>query len=83
VRRSCGRKSTKRSTQEKETTWVRWQDVCETCLSYDYPDHPHACKHCKASGITEGMLCMLTRDDQEGEPHDFECSNYRPKHVVN
>lgn len=58
---------------------LRWQDVCPTCLKYDHPDHPPECECCKGDGITEGILCELTRMDQESDPDDFKCDAYQRK----
>ena len=58
---------------------VTWQDVCPTCLKYDHPEHPSECECCKENGITESILCELTRMDQENDPDDFKCDAYQQR----
>ena len=59
-----------------------WKDVCPSCVKFDYPDHPTGCPHCLKLGITEDILCALTREDQEDDPNDFQCGSYKPKQPV-
>lgn len=61
---------------------IRWQDICPTCLKYDYPNHPPECEHCRKYGISEEILCELTRMDQEDDPDDFQCGAYQPRHPI-
>ncbi|MFH0799510.1 MAG: plasmid pRiA4b ORF-3 family protein [Pseudomonadota bacterium] len=56
-----------------------WKDVCPTCVKYEYSDHAPDCPHCRKLGVTEDLLCMLTRDDQENDPGSFQCGSYQPK----
>ncbi len=58
---------------------VGWQEVCPTCLKYDNLDRLPECEHCKENGVTEGILCELTRMDQENDPDDFQCGAYQRK----
>jgi hypothetical protein len=58
---------------------IRWQDICPTCLKYDHPNDSPDCECCKKSGITEGILCELTRMDQENDPDGFRCEAYQRK----
>lgn len=61
---------------------LRWQDICPSCIKYDYPDHQPECKHCQERGITESILCSLTRMDQEEDQEDFRCDAFQAKHLV-
>ena len=58
---------------------IGWRDVCPTCTKYDHPDHQPDCEHCREAGVTEDVLCQLTRMDQEEDPTDFQCDAYAPK----
>ena len=41
---------------------------------------PSLCVTCKKDGAggEEDMLCILNRNDQQGEPGEFECGAYEP-----
>ena len=72
----------KNTENPRKSKRIRWQEICPTCLKYDYPNHPPECKYCKENGITEGILCDLTRMDQEDDPNDFQCGAYQPKNSL-
>ena len=61
---------------------IGWQEICPSCVKYDFPDHPPDCKDCRENGVTEGILCELTWMDQEDDPNDFQCGAYQPKHPL-
>lgn len=63
----------------KKKKKIGWQDVCPTCVKYDHHDHTPDCEHCRDFGVTERIICDLTRDDQEDDPGDFQCDAYQPK----
>jgi len=58
---------------------IRWQEICPTCLKYDHPYRPPECECCKENDIPEGILCELTRMDQENDMDDFKCDAYQQK----
>ena len=70
---------TKKVPNPKLDKRIRWQEVCPTCLRYDRPNHPPECECCKENDITEGILCELTRMDQENDTDDFRCDAYQRK----
>ncbi|OGP73516.1 MAG: hypothetical protein A2V86_04555 [Deltaproteobacteria bacterium RBG_16_49_23] len=70
---------TKKAINPKLDRRIRWQEVCSTCLKYDHPDHTPECECCQKSGITEGILCKLTRMDQGNDLDDFKCDAYQRK----
>ena len=72
----------KRPKNAKGPNKINWQEICPTCLSYDHPDQFPECEHCGKNGITEGILCELTRMDQEDDLNDFQCGAYQPKYPV-
>ncbi len=69
----------------RRTGWSRnhgrigWQLICPTCVKYEHPDHSPDCDLCRQYGVTENILCTLTRMDQEDDPDDFRCDGYEPK----
>ena len=73
---------TKNRKNAKTPKRIRWEEFCPTCLKYDHPDQSPECEHCRENGITEGILCELTRMDQEDDPNDFQCGAYEPKYPM-
>jgi hypothetical protein len=65
--------------QLKDHVKIGWQFICPTCVKYEYPDHLPDCDFCRLHGVTENILCKLTRMDQEECPDDFRCDAYEPK----
>jgi len=70
----------RRRVQSRKYKKVTWQDICPTCVKYDHPAHSQNCDLCRQFGVTEDILCTLNRMDQEGDPGDFQCDAYQPKH---
>lgn len=72
-------KNTQHSSLHKR---IGWKEVCPTCLKFCNSDRFPEFEHCRENGITEGILCELTRMDQEDDPDDFQCGAYQPKHPL-
>ncbi len=58
---------------------IGWQFICPTCVKYEHHDHSPDCEICRQHGVTENILCALTRMDQEDDLGDFRCGAYEPK----
>jgi len=58
---------------------IGWQLICPTCVKYEHPGHSPDCDLCRQHGVTENILCNLTRMDQENDLGDFRCDAYEPK----
>ena len=58
---------------------IGWQVICPTCVKYDHSDDSPDCELCRKFGVTENILCTLTRKDQENDRRDFECDAYQPR----
>lgn len=68
--------------QVKSHVKIGWQIICPTCVKYEHPNHPPDCDLCRQHGVTENILCSLTRMDQENDFGDFRCDAYEPKHPL-
>ncbi len=60
---------------------IKWQEVCPSCVKYEYPAHHPDCACCRKHGVTENILCELNRMDQEHDVADFQCGAFTPKHT--
>ncbi|MBM4307212.1 MAG: hypothetical protein FJ115_01295 [Deltaproteobacteria bacterium] len=58
---------------------IGWQIICPTYVKYEHPNHSPDCNICRQHGVTENILCTLTRMDQEGDSDNFCCDAYEPK----
>jgi hypothetical protein len=61
---------------------IKWQEICPSCMKHDNPDRFPDCECCRENKVTEGILCKLTRMDQEDDPNDFQCGAYQPKYPI-
>ena len=70
---------TKTKTESRTHKKIGWQVICPTCLKFDQPKQTPDCDLCRKYGVTENILCTLTRKDQEKDPGDFQCDAYHSK----
>jgi hypothetical protein len=58
---------------------IGWQVICPTCVKYSHPGDSPDCDLCRKHGVTENILCTLTRMDQKNDSRDFRCDAYQSK----
>jgi len=70
------------SPKDPKARLLTWQDICLSCRKYYEHDRPPDNDPlAKSSGLTEGDLCRMNRDDQADSREDFECGAYVPKEI--
>jgi hypothetical protein len=58
---------------------IGWQVICPICVKYEQPKCTPDCELCRKYGVTEDILCVLNRKDQEHDPGDFQCDAYQAR----